>query len=52
VKKSKVSKLPERVPKAAVGAKPIFGSAKGLITFKKGWGAPMTKREFEAFIRG
>jgi prevent-host-death family protein len=31
-------------------AKPIFGSARGLITFKKGWDAPMTKREFDEFI--
>jgi prevent-host-death family protein len=31
-------------------AKPIFGSAKGLITFKKGWDAPMTKRELDEFL--
>ena len=50
MKKSNVSKLTEYVSKAAVSAKPIFGSAKGLITFKKGWDAPMTKREFDEFI--
>jgi len=30
--------------------KPIFGAAKGLIKFKKGWDAPMTKRELDEFI--
>jgi prevent-host-death family protein len=30
--------------------KPIFGSAKGQIVFKKGWDAPMTKRELDEFI--
>jgi len=30
--------------------KPVFGSAKGLITFKKDWDAPMTKRELDEFI--
>jgi prevent-host-death family protein len=31
-------------------AKRIFGSAKGQITFKKGWDAPMTKRELDEFL--
>jgi prevent-host-death family protein len=31
-------------------AKPVFGSAKGLIKFKKGWNAPMTKRELDEFL--
>ena len=31
-------------------AKRVFGSAKGLITFKKGWDAPMTKRELDEFL--
>lgn len=31
-------------------AKRIFGSAKGLIKFKKGWNAPMTDREIDEFI--
>jgi prevent-host-death family protein len=30
--------------------KPVFGSAKGLIAFKKGWDAPMTKRELDEFL--
>jgi prevent-host-death family protein len=30
--------------------KRIFGSAKGQITFKKGWDAPMTKRELDEFL--
>jgi prevent-host-death family protein len=30
--------------------KPVFGSAKGLIKFKKGWDAPMTKRELDEFL--
>jgi prevent-host-death family protein len=30
----------------------MFGSAKGLIKFKKGWNAPMTKRELDEFIGG
>jgi prevent-host-death family protein len=33
-------------------AKRVFGSAKGLITFRKGWDKPMTKREFDEFIGG
>ena len=32
--------------------RPVFGSAKGQITFKKGWDNPMTKREFDEFIGG
>lgn len=31
-------------------AKRVFGSAKGLIKFKKGWDAPMTERELDEFI--
>lgn len=31
-------------------AKRIFGSAKGLIKFKKGWDAPMTERELDEFL--
>jgi prevent-host-death family protein len=31
-------------------SKPVFGSAKGQIVFKKGWDAPMTKRELDEFI--
>ena len=31
-------------------AKRIFGSAKGQIVFKKGWDAPMTKRELDEFL--
>jgi hypothetical protein len=34
-----------------VGPKRIFGSAKGQIIFKKGWDAPMTKRELDDFLR-
>jgi len=30
--------------------KPVFGSAKGQILFKKGWDAPMTKRELDDFL--
>jgi prevent-host-death family protein len=30
--------------------KPVFGSAKGQITFKRGWDAPMTKRELNEFL--
>jgi prevent-host-death family protein len=30
--------------------KPVFGSAKGLIKFKRGWDAPMTKRELDEFL--
>jgi len=30
--------------------KVVFGSAKGQITLKKGWDAPMTKRELDEFI--
>jgi hypothetical protein len=33
-----------------VAAKRVFGSAKGQIIFKKGWNAPMTKRELDEFI--
>jgi prevent-host-death family protein len=32
--------------------RPVFGSAKGQITLKKGWDKPMTKREFDEFIGG
>jgi prevent-host-death family protein len=32
--------------------KRVFGSAKGEITFKKGWDAPMTKRQIEEFLGG
>jgi prevent-host-death family protein len=31
-------------------AKPVFGSAKGQIKFKKGWDAPMNKRELDEFL--
>ena len=31
-------------------AKRVFGSAKGQIVFKKGWDAPMTKRELDEFL--
>jgi hypothetical protein len=31
-------------------SKRMFGSAKGQIVFKKGWDAPMTKRELDQFI--
>ncbi len=31
-------------------AKRVFGSAKGLIKFKKGWDAPMTERELDEFL--
>jgi prevent-host-death family protein len=31
-------------------AKRVFGSAKGQITFKEGWDAPMTKRELDEFL--
>jgi hypothetical protein len=41
----------DETPKAvAAPAKRVFGSAKGQITFKKGWDAPMTKRELDEFI--
>ena len=30
--------------------KRIFGGAEGQITFKKGWDAPLTKRELDKFI--
>ncbi len=49
VKKSKIAKP---VPLAKKPVKRIFGSAKGLIVFKKGWDAPMTKREFDEFLSG
>jgi prevent-host-death family protein len=32
--------------------KRIFGSAKGQIILKKGWNAPMTKRELDEFLSG
>jgi len=53
VKKSNVSKLVPRgkKPKGTNDrAKPVFGSAKGQIIFKKGWHAPMTKRELGKFL--
>jgi antitoxin (DNA-binding transcriptional repressor) of toxin-antitoxin stability system len=33
-------------------AKRVFGSAKNDVIFKKGWDAPMTKREIEEFLGG
>jgi hypothetical protein len=30
--------------------KPVFGNAKGKIILKKGWDAPMTKRELDKFL--
>jgi prevent-host-death family protein len=33
-------------------AKRVFGSAKGEIVFKKGWNAPMSKREIDRLIGG
>lgn len=30
--------------------KRVFGSAKSEVVFKKGWDAPMTKREVEEFL--
>ena len=32
--------------------KRVFGSAKGEIVFKKGWNAPMSKREIDEMIGG
>jgi prevent-host-death family protein len=32
-------------------ARRVFGSAKGEIVFKRGWNAPMSKREIERLIR-
>ena len=32
--------------------KRVFGTAKGLIKFKKGWDAPMTDREVDEFLGG
>jgi prevent-host-death family protein len=34
-----------RLVPVAEPRKPVFGSAKGLIKFKKGWDAPMSARE-------
>ncbi len=52
MKKSNVPKV-SKVPKlTTVPAKPVFGSAKGQIIFKKGWDAPMTERELDSFLRG
>jgi hypothetical protein len=35
---------------ASVPAQRVFGSAKDQIVFKKGWDAPMTKRELDDFL--
>jgi hypothetical protein len=48
---SKPTGAPEKPAKLdAVSPKRIFGSAKGQITFKKGWDAPMTERELDEFL--
>jgi hypothetical protein len=52
-KKSSTSKRvhsDDETPKPIAPSKRIFGSAKGQITFKKGWDAPMTKRELDEFL--
>lgn len=41
-----------RLVPVAEPRKPIFGSAKGLIKFKKGWDAPLTDREIEELFLG
>ena len=51
MKKSNVSKpVPSgKIPNTTTAPR-VFGSAKGQIVFKKGWDAPMTKRELDQFI--
>jgi len=52
VKKSNVSRPGQSgaTPKTtSAPATRVFGSAKGRIVFKKGWDAPMTKRELDEF---
>jgi hypothetical protein len=43
--------IPPSTPSKATSAPAtrVFGSAKGQIVFKKGWDAPMTKRELDQF---
>lgn len=50
MQKSDVLKLTNPPKTTAVPAKPVFGAAKGQITFKRGWDAPMTKRELDEFL--
>jgi hypothetical protein len=52
-RESKAVSLADEKPKiAADQGQRVFGSAKGQIVFKKGWEAPMTKREFDEFLGG
>ncbi len=54
MKKANISKpRPSgKTPKITRATSPrIFGSAKGQIVFKKGWDAPMTKRELDQFTK-
>jgi hypothetical protein len=46
----RTGKSVEAVKSHASGPKRIFGNAKGQIVFKKGWDAPMTKRELDDFL--
>jgi hypothetical protein len=52
-KPAKITRLSEDPPKAPIARRNrVFGSAKGQIVLKKGWDAPMTKRELDDFLGG